>query len=536
MEMNRITAHIKMIGFMSVLLILCLSYRAPVMARESAAEDSIQVEELLIMDTIRLEMLGPSNDVSFYMNGLVFLSNTKYHQHMLPEHIAFGQVASYLVPLEYISIESSKLLFSNDPFPYSPAGCCYSRNYQTVYFTKIEEISGKRKPEKIFEMQIINGQASDYNQLAFTAGPTRYLHPAISADNDFMIFSSDLVPSNGGLDLFIVRRTTGGWSTPVNLGSDINTSGHEWYPFLDQHNNLFFSSSGQMGYGGYDIFVCFFNGTGWEKPRNLTNLINSNMDEIGFSIHPNRKMAIFSTQANEEGQVEEVLKLGLNNQAFILAGIDTKNQDISLLLKDLLRTGYTSARFGAASRIEVEAGFNLTSLPLIVEEEEEPEPVIETRPVTRPEETVQIPVEVQVEREPEAEKPEPTLAVTEPETESAGPEMSAETVPVTQEPESEAEPGQVQPLRPGPDQVVFRVQILSTSNASTRPVVTIGGSTYNTWEYYYKGAYRITVGEFLTLQEALSFRTQCKNSGFSQAFVAAFRGNERETDPSVFKQ
>ena len=524
----------KMIGYLSVLLILWSFQGSLIIAQENSPEDSIRVEELLIMDTVKLEILGPSNDVSFYMNGLVFLSNTKYHQNMLPEHIAFGQVTSYLVPLEYIAIESSRPLFSNDPFPYSPAGTSYTRDYQTVYFTRVVEITGKRKPEKIFEMEIINGQASNYNQLAFTAGPTRYLHPAISADNEFMILSSDLVPSNGGLDLFIVRRTTGGWSVPANLGSEINTSGHEWYPFLDQHNNLFFSSSGHMGYGGYDIYVCFFNGTDWDEPKNLSNLINSGKDEIGFSIHPNRKMAIFSTRSEEEEVEGDVLKLGLNNQAFILAGIDTKNQDISLLLKDLIRTGYTSARFGAASEIEVEAGFNLTSLPLIIEEEEEPVP--ETEPEIEPEETEIIPMEVQVEQEPETEEQEPALAVTEPEPETVEPEIAPVEVPVTEEPESEAEPEQVQEPVPGPDQVVFRVQILSTSSANTRPTVTISGSTYNTWEYYYKGAYRITVGEFMSLQEALSFRSECRNAGFNQAFVAAFRGNERETDPSVFKK
>jgi hypothetical protein len=44
------------------------------------------------------------------------------------------------------------------------------------------------------------------------------------------------------------------------------------------------------------------------------------------------------------------------------------------------------------------------------------------------------------------------------------------------------------------------------------------------------------VGEFLDLDEANAFRTKCKNSGFNQSWVAAFRGNKRETDPSVFKK
>jgi hypothetical protein len=514
--MNRIIPHIAKFGSLFFLLVAFPIAGPGVTAQEVQMNDSIDVAELLVIDTINLEILGPSNDVAFYMNGLVFLSNTKYHHGMLPEHINFGQNASYFVPLDYIAVESCKLLFPNDPFPYSPAGTCYTRDYKTVYFTKIEEISGRRRPEKIFEMQIINGQGSEYNQLSFTAGPTRYMHPAISVDGEFMILASDLVPTNGGLDLFIVRKTTGGWTNPVNLGSDINTSGHEWYPFLDQHNNLFFSSSGHMGYGGYDIYVCFFNGNGWDKPKNLTNLINSGKDEIGFSIHPSRKMAVFSTKTEEEGQKEEVLMLGLNNQAFILAGIDTRNQDLSLLLRDMIRTGYTSAKFGAATKLEVEAGASLTSLPLITEqvEESEPEPAV----------AAEVPVAAPLVQEPE---PEPVLQVKEPEPERVV--VAPVVVAVTRESEPEPEPA------PAPDRVLFRVQILSSTNANSRPKVTIAGSTYTTWEYYYKGAYRITVGEFASVQEALTFRSKCRDSGFGQAFVAAFRGNERETDPSVFK-
>jgi hypothetical protein len=72
--------------------------------------------------------------------------------------------------------------------------------------------------------------------------------------------------------------------------------------------------------------------------------------------------------------------------------------------------------------------------------------------------------------------------------------------------------------------------------ANSRPEVSIEGKPHSTFEYYYKGAYRITVGDFVDLNEANAFRTKCKNSGFTQAWVAAFRGNKRETDPSVFRK
>jgi hypothetical protein len=66
--------------------------------------------------------------------------------------------------------------------------------------------------------------------------------------------------------------------------------------------------------------------------------------------------------------------------------------------------------------------------------------------------------------------------------------------------------------------------------------VLIEGVSYTTYEYFYKGSFRITVGEFDSAKEANAFKLQCLSSGFKQAFVAAFRGDQRETDPFVFKQ
>lgn len=483
-----------------------------------AQDDSIRVDDLIVMDTVALKIQGPSVDVTFYLNGIVFLSNTKYHQKMLPDHINFGEIASYFVPLEYIALESSKPLFSNDPFPYAPGGTSYTRDFQTVYFTKKVEVPGNQMPEKIFEANIINGEVSTFKQLPFTAGPTRYMHPAISTTGEIMIMASDQMPTSGGLDLFISRKSENGWTIPISLGPDINTSGHEWYPFLDQHNNLFFSSSGHMGYGGYDIYVCQFNGEGWDDPQNLSDFVNSEKNELGFSIHPGRKIALYSSEGEGEVLTEEVLKMSLNNSAFISAGIDTKNQDLSLLLDDMITSGFTSATYGAASELEIEAGFNLTALPLLGLEE------------TGLEEEEQIQEEAEPEPEPVAE-PEPQTQVAVPViiTEVADP------IPAVSTPVAVPEPEQTQNQETDPNQVVFRVQILSSSKAKSQPTVTISGSAHPTWEYFYKGAYRVTVGEFSSVKDALAFRTQCKSSGFNQSFVAAFRGTERETDPSVFK-
>jgi hypothetical protein len=479
--MNRIKLNATPIVYLVIFIGFIPGWIMSTVAQEIHEKDSIKVEELLVKDTLDLEINGPSNEVSFYMNGMVFLSDSKYHQKMIPDHITFGVVKSYFAPLDYISLESSSPLFANDNFPYPPAGMSFTRDYKKIYFTKSVELEGKAQVEKIFEMSIFEGEASEHIQLPFTTGPSRYLHPAISIDESFIIFSSDASPSKGGLDLFISRRSSDGWSPPESMGSLINTSSHEWYPFLDYNNNLYFSSSGHMGFGGYDVFVCYFNGSGWERPQNLSNYINTEEDELGFSIHPNKQLAIFTRVINESSDAK-VLMVKLNENVLLASDEgSSKPKDVSLLLKDLIWSGYASGNYTPSALIE---GNPLAiSAPLIGGEKKE-----------------------------ESKSPPPV-------------EKTTAATPVKKV------VSQLDPSR-----VTFRVQILSSTKANSRPEVSIGGKPHPTFEYYYKGAYRITVGEFVDLDEANAFRTKCKNSGFNQAWVAAFRGNKRETDPSVFRK
>jgi TRAP transporter TAXI family solute receptor len=79
------------------------------------------------------------------------------------------------------------------------------------------------------------------------------------------------------------------------------------------------------------------------------------------------------------------------------------------------------------------------------------------------------------------------------------------------------------------DEIVYKVQILSSNESQKYDEVTIDGQTYKTSVYYYQGAYRYTIGEFSSASEASGLQSKCKMSGYPQAFVAAFKNNQRIT-------
>ena len=75
-------------------------------------------------------------------------------------------------------------------------------------------------------------------------------------------------------------------------------------PSLDADNNLYFSSDKLPGHGGYDIFVCVYDGKGWGKPQNLSKPINSENDEVAFTLNRDNGKSAFYTSRERSGKGE----------------------------------------------------------------------------------------------------------------------------------------------------------------------------------------------------------------------------------------
>lgn len=77
----------------------------------------------------------------------------------------------------------------------------------------------------------------------------RYAWPALDT-NGQRFFSSNMPGGYVGLDFCeATRKTDGRWSTPVNLGPEINTDGDEIAPFPATDNRLYFAPKGPVGLG-----------------------------------------------------------------------------------------------------------------------------------------------------------------------------------------------------------------------------------------------------------------------------------------------
>jgi outer membrane protein OmpA-like peptidoglycan-associated protein len=121
--------------------------------------------------------------------------------------------------------------------------------------------------------------------------------PCLSPDNRELYFSSDRPGGFGGLDLWVSRFVDGLWQAPVNLGPAINTPLNESAPFLHIDNNtLYFSSNGQPGMGGSDLYMCRrVADTNWTAPVNMGYPINTTADENSLCISVDGKKLYFAS-------------------------------------------------------------------------------------------------------------------------------------------------------------------------------------------------------------------------------------------------
>lgn len=188
---------------------------------------------------------------------------------------------------------------------YDDGSCTLSNDGRTMYYTYCPVIDGVDAGCKIFVSEFSSEQWGAPVQLeisqAVTADTSMSIgQPAITPDGLTLYFVSDDKNGKGGKDIWMMSRNNknSNWSSPQNLGSDINTKYDELYPSADNDGNLYFSTEGRIGMGGLDIFMATpKDGGGWTV-ENMQSPINSNANDFGIVFSPFGKNGYLSSGRN----------------------------------------------------------------------------------------------------------------------------------------------------------------------------------------------------------------------------------------------
>jgi len=191
---------------------------------------------------------------------------------------------------------------SEDPIntDYDDGTPSFSADGNTMYYTHCESDPVSSRPAQIF--------VSTRSGAAWGAGSkanivkdsvTNLGHPSISPDGKYLYFVSDLT-GYGGKDLFRVRVIgASAFSTPENLGPQINTEGDEMFPYVRDSVTLYFASDGHPGMGGLDLFKATMDSLGVWHIENLGFPINSSGDDFGITFEGKREKGYFSSNRND---------------------------------------------------------------------------------------------------------------------------------------------------------------------------------------------------------------------------------------------
>jgi outer membrane protein OmpA-like peptidoglycan-associated protein len=129
----------------------------------------------------------------------------------------------------------------------------------------------------------------------------------------------------GNTDIYVAVETTNGTEV-INLGEVINTPYSEFSPFLHPDGKtLYFSSDGHYGLGGLDVFkatrLSADSWTAWSTPVNLGKEINSPYNDWGYQVNTTGEKAYFSAPGRPEG-------LGGNDIYAITMPVQTKPEAV----------------------------------------------------------------------------------------------------------------------------------------------------------------------------------------------------------------
>ena len=243
----------------------------------------------------------------FYKNGLVFTSTRTVNQKLTKRKDLWTN--DNFMDLYRADVDADNLtsgvsnLFREVNIKFHDGAATFTKDQNTMYFSRSNYKNGKRRRDKkgITRLKIYQSKSNsrdwgDAVELPFNDDDYDTCHPTLDASGNVLYFTSDRPGGFGGMDIYRSRKMGNTWSTPENLGSEINTEGNEIFPFIHQDGTLYFASNGLPGIGGLDIFQATEiisnlpdrqvgnENVSWTTPKNLGKPINTNDDDFSLIV------------------------------------------------------------------------------------------------------------------------------------------------------------------------------------------------------------------------------------------------------------
>lgn len=276
------------------------------------------VQQLSTVDTanIKLSKLSFNNSYSdfaptYFQNGIIFSSNRissgLFRSKRRLENKNFVGLYMSSVDDEF---KSTKAVAKNLIAHKNVGIASYHAKSRSLYYVVNNKPRKANSTEKDLNIYIskydyVNNTWSKGKVFPYNSPVYSNTTPFVNADGTRIYFSSNMNGGYGGFDLYYCEKKDSIWSKPQNMGPKVNTTGDEFYPFVDQTNLLYYSTNGKSGMGGFDIFTYDLSNPKAESD-NLGAPFNSNADDFGLIKFSSQDRGYFSSSRESNGKDADI--------------------------------------------------------------------------------------------------------------------------------------------------------------------------------------------------------------------------------------
>lgn len=245
----------------------------------------------------------------------------------------------------------------------------FSADKTKLYLTRWKIENGKKLSNIYISTQQKDGKWSAPTTLNTNVNISGYSskQPFVSSDGGFLFFSSDKPGGIGKFDLWVCTLGSDGLPTAqaTNLGI-VNTIEDEEAPFYHTPTDqLFFSSNGRVGFGGFDFYVSKGKIGYLTEPKNVGAPYNSSKDDVYFTSVADEPLSqAFISSDRSSTCCLEIFNINRQIQAWTISGkvFNCKDKNplstVSVTVKDKQNNGATIATLTSDQNGEYKTTYN----------------------------------------------------------------------------------------------------------------------------------------------------------------------------------
>ncbi|HWB64719.1 MAG TPA: OmpA family protein, partial [Chitinophagales bacterium] len=175
---------------------------------------------------------------------------------------------------------------------YNVGNGAFNKAMNRFYFTKCTDMDDSRSLCNLYVADYSNGNFSNVTRLPEPINSKeKYTstQPTVRTSDDgteTVYFVTDRPGGAGGMDIwYFTRMQSGDFRGPDPVKGTLNTVADEMTPYFDDSTKtLYFSSDGQPGLGGFDVFSSAENADlSWSDPVNVGTPVNTGADDLYYS-------------------------------------------------------------------------------------------------------------------------------------------------------------------------------------------------------------------------------------------------------------